>query len=68
MAIKDQTGSTEIINCPRCGKEKYVYFNSIDEVVNESKCNCKVKRIKGMKPLDYAFKKISKEVLKWKEK
>jgi hypothetical protein len=52
--------SSEIFRCSGCREEKTLYYDKFDTVVSESPCSCnkKPKRIKGLKPLDYAIKQI----------
>lgn len=59
---------SEIIICPKCKTEFDLQYVN-DEVVSRSWCNCVVKQklTNGLKPLDYAFKKIN-EVLNEKSK
>lgn len=51
----------ELNHCPKCRQTSSFLYNSFDEVVSYVHCACKKnkpKLIDGMKPLDYAIKKI----------
>ena len=49
--------NSEIISCPRCGKEIDLNYQD-DQVVSQQHCCNKVKPIDGMKPLDHAMKQL----------